>query len=208
MRREAAYGANVFINCPFDRTYQPLLRAILFTVFDCGFLPRCALEESNAANLRLEKIKRLIAESCYGIHDISCTEPDPRTHLPRFNMPLELGLFLGAAQFGPPRQRLKTALILDRHQGRYQKFISDIAGQDIRCHQASAQKLIAHVRDWLNDESQLGALPCGAHIARRYRQFCRALPKFCAEAKLAPEQLTYHDFSSAATHWLRLQSRA
>ena len=27
----------VFINCPFDAQYQPLFRALLFAVEDCGF---------------------------------------------------------------------------------------------------------------------------------------------------------------------------
>ena len=43
-----------------------------------------------------KKICQLILESPYGIHDLSRIELDPSTQLPRFNMALELGLFLGA----------------------------------------------------------------------------------------------------------------
>ena len=37
----------VFINCPFDQNYKPLFEAIIFTIYDCGFRPICALEEIN-----------------------------------------------------------------------------------------------------------------------------------------------------------------
>jgi len=40
----AAPSASVFINCPFDRQYQPLLDAIVFCVVACGSEPRCTLE--------------------------------------------------------------------------------------------------------------------------------------------------------------------
>ena len=49
-------------------------------------------------------------------------------------MPLELGLFLGAKRFGRGEQKSKTCLILDVERYRYQKFISDISGQDIAAH--------------------------------------------------------------------------
>lgn len=42
------FESNVFINCPFDDEYKPLLRALLFSVIDLGFEPRIALERLNA----------------------------------------------------------------------------------------------------------------------------------------------------------------
>jgi len=41
---------NVFINCPFDSDYKPLFDAIVFAIFDFGFVPRCSLEVANIAN--------------------------------------------------------------------------------------------------------------------------------------------------------------
>ena len=126
------YNSNIFINCPFDENYKPIHDAIVFTIFDCGFIPRSASEEKDSGNVRLVKIMEIIAESKFGIHDISRTEIDKSTHLPRFNMPFELGLFLGAKKFGDKVQKRKNILILDKEKYRYQKFISDIAGQDIK----------------------------------------------------------------------------
>ena len=91
------FETNVFINCPFDDGYQPLLRAIVFTVLSCGFSARSAMEENDAGAVRMDKIKRLIRESRLAIHDISRTELDVTSGLPRFNMPFELGLDSGSA---------------------------------------------------------------------------------------------------------------
>ena len=110
-----------------------MFRALTFAVFECGLRPRCAQEVYDAGEVRIEKICRIIQDCRWGIHDISRT--DANAHgLPRFNMPLELGLFLGARRFGDGPQRRKSCLILDRDKYRYQEFMSDISGQDIAAH--------------------------------------------------------------------------
>jgi len=62
------YNDNVFINCPFDDDYKELQNAMVFAIYDCGFVPRCALEENDAGDVRFDKIRRLIELSRYGIH--------------------------------------------------------------------------------------------------------------------------------------------
>ncbi len=114
------YSDNVFINCPFDEDYKPFLDAIVFTVYDCGFIVRCALEEDDASQVRIDKIYSIIEDCKYGIHDISRTELDRTSNLPRFNMPFELGVFLGTKKFGSEEQKRKKCLILDKEQYRYQ----------------------------------------------------------------------------------------
>jgi hypothetical protein len=112
--RPAADSArNVFINCPFDDRYRPLFHAAVFAVVDCGFVPRCALEVDDGSEVRINKVCDLIGECRFGIHDLSRTELDSRSKLPRFNMPLELGLFIGAKRFGGASHRRKSCLILD-----------------------------------------------------------------------------------------------
>jgi hypothetical protein len=86
---------NVFINCPFDADYRASFEALLFTVMVSGYKVRCALEDGDAANIRFDKLRRLIRESPRTIHDLSRTELG-ENELPRFNMPFELGLAMGA----------------------------------------------------------------------------------------------------------------
>ncbi len=138
-----SYDRNVFINCPFDSAYRPLFEAISFATSDCGYHPRCSLEVDDSSQVRIEKITGIIGESRLAVHDISRTQLDSSTRLPRFNMPLELGIFLGAKSFGSGDHKRKVAIILDTDRYRYQKFISDIAGQDIRAHGGRTTKRFA-----------------------------------------------------------------
>ncbi len=78
---------NVFLNHPLDLDFVPIRDALIFAVYDCGFVARSALEASDASEARLDKIYRIIEESRYGIHDLSRTEPNEKG-LPRFPCPL------------------------------------------------------------------------------------------------------------------------
>lgn len=102
----APFADCVFVNCPFDDEFLPLLHALLFTIHDCGFFARIAVEKTEANEIRLSKIVRLIKESRLSIHDISRL-PEKKGELPRFNMAFECGLAYGAIEFGrktkPPR---------------------------------------------------------------------------------------------------------
>jgi hypothetical protein len=199
------YEESVFINCPFDLSYRPMLRALMFAVYDCGFIVRSALEEDDAGEVRYMKILRIIGECKYGIHDISRVELDRKTRLPRFNMPLELGLFLGAKGFGEMRHAVKSCLVLDSEPFRYRTFCSDIAGQEVRAHGDSDRKAIAAVRDWLsNSVSRTGVIiPSGSLIANRFERFERQLPQWCRRLGLVPAELTFRDQRVLIEQWLR-----
>ncbi len=199
---QSRYGDSVFINSPFDADYYPLFNAIVFAVQDCGFLARCALEVEDSGAVRIEKIARIISECKFGVHDISRTELDSRYHLPRFNMPLELGLFLGAARFGGKRQKEKLCLILDRERFRYQKFCSDIAGQDISVHRDEPETAIKVVRNWLA-AAVADILPGGTRIADRYKLFQDQLPVICGTFYLRVDELTFIDFRNMVIEWLK-----
>src|SRR6185503_12959181 len=198
------FEKNVFINCPFDDSYNPLFEALVFAVHDIGFRPRCAHEASNAGQFRLNKIMGIIAECKYSIHDLSRTELDIVSGLPRFNMPLELGLDLGCKTFGRPFQKEKVCLILDVDPYRYQKFISDISGQDVYAHSGDEAKVIRIVRDWLRLEIDPRAfiVPGGVKIFRRYRIFRKALPSLCASFGYDPKSLQFVDFSFVVANWI------
>jgi hypothetical protein len=193
---------DVFINCPFDAAYKPIFNAIVFTVIRSGFRARCALETDNAADNRLAKICEIIAECRYGIHDISRTEADGDPPLPRFNMPLELGLFLGAQRYGGPTHRAKSCIVFDRERYRFQRFISDIAGQDIHAHGGDVPTLIRELATWLRDQSRDPKVPGGRAIAAEYGEFEAALPAICADRQLGLDELTFGDFTRIVAEYL------
>ncbi len=198
------FNKNVFINCPFDTSYTHLFNAIIFTIHDIGFRPRCALEASNANQNRLDKILEIISQCKYSIHDISRTEIDKYTGLPRFNMPFELGLDLGCKRFGESFQIEKVSLILDIEPFRYRKFISDISGLDISPHRGKEKDVVRVVRDWLSLEldTKLIIIPGGDMIFQRYQVFKLALPFLCRKLNWKQKELPFADFSYAVASWI------
>jgi hypothetical protein len=188
-------GLSVFLNCPFDEEYRRIFEAIVFTVHVCGFTCRCALEETDAATVRIEKIVGMIRACDFGIHDLS--RVDTHGKLPRFNMPLELGLFLGAQRFGRGRQKKKRCLILEGEKFQYQRFISDIAGQDLAAHGANPEEAVSAVRKFLSDygppESRI---PGRNRIVAMWKDFTVALPGLLLYAKQDRESMTFKEFRS------------
>ena len=202
--RPANYDKNVFVNCPFDDPYKPLFNAIVFTVYDMGFRPRCTKDISNAGQPRFNKIQDLIENCKYSIHDISRTELDPVNGLPRFNMPLELGLDLGCRRYGSNYLQEKVILVLDVERYRFQRFISDIAGQDIVAHDGDVGRVITVVRDWLRLEldPRLVKTPSGVAIYERYEAFRLLLPAVCDDLNWDSDNLPFSDFSWAVYDWI------
>jgi len=195
------YNNSVFINCPFGIPwYDEMLEAVVFTVVNCGFYPRSAKEVEDAANIRLFKIYDLIEQCRFGIHDISYTELDAPENCPRFNMPFELGVFLGARHFG--KDKSKPALIFDREKWRYRIFLSDISGQDLSNHQCDIKKVVEQVRDFLNSWSD-ERLPSHNSIQDRLDLFQADLPLLCDAMGFNRNSLKYPDYLSFVSEWLQ-----
>jgi hypothetical protein len=142
----------VFINCPFDDDFAPILQAMLFCVVYLNFHPRIATERSDSGDNRLEKIKELIQSSRYSIHDLSrCQAVRPGEYY-RLNMPFELGLDYGFREYFDDGRTNKKILILEEKPFRYQAAISDLAGCDIQAHAGDFEKAVRKVRNWLVSE--------------------------------------------------------
>lgn len=193
---------DVFINCPFDAGYKPFFHAIIWTVIRSGYRARCAQEVDDGAQNRLGKIMDIIAECRFGVHDISNTDVDGDPPLPRFNMPLELGLWFGAHRFGGAPQADKRCIIFDRERFRYQRFISDIAGQDPHSHGGEIDTLIAELTAWLRHLPGGERPGGGRQMLQEYKGFRKLLPGMCADARLTVEELTFDDFVIFASGYI------
>jgi hypothetical protein len=143
--------------------------------------------------VRLHKIIEIIATCRYSIHDLSRTELDRTSALPRFNMPLELGIDLGCRAYGSS-QADKSFLIFDRDRFRFQTYVSDIAGQDIADHGDDPNRAIASVRDWLRTESRRPDIPGAKAMQLKYESFRKELPAICQRFDLDIGALTFADF--------------
>jgi hypothetical protein len=180
-----------------------MFEALVFAIHDCGFEARCALEAEDSGEERIRKIKRIIRECGFGVHDISRVQLDAANQLPRFNMPLELGLFLGAQEYGSGVQKKKRSLVLDSEPYRYQKFCSDIAGQDVRAHHDDPAKAVAAVRAMLSTAlAGRARLPGEAAIRARYSRFRADLPGICRRLHVKVAELQFMELRSFVIEWL------
>lgn len=148
------FHRNVFINCPFDEEYLPLLRPLLFTVFYVGLNPRITLESLDSGRPRIDKIVRLITQSRYAVHDLSRLQAREAGEYFRLNMPFELGIDVGCRLFRAGCKG-KRCLILETERYRYQAAISDLSNSDIAVHGNDPQTLVLCVRNWLSNQANL-----------------------------------------------------
>jgi hypothetical protein len=118
-------------------------------------------------------------------------------------MPYEFGVFTGFKYAGTGRQRRKVILVLDTKPYRYQKFLSDIAGQDIRSHGGDTTALIREVRGWLQAQSGERDLDGAEYVAAEYTRFTALIPTLLAALnKTATDIENYHDFHRLVAVWL------
>lgn len=146
---EADFERNVFVNCPFDERYLPLLRPLLFTVAFLGFQPRIASDSLDSLELRIDKICRLIRGARYSVHDLSRLKSARGGELSRMNMPFELGVDYGCRLFGGELLASKRCLILEKDPHEFRKALSDLAGIDISSHDDDPSHVVRGVRNWL-----------------------------------------------------------
>ena len=155
------------------------------------------LEEDGCARVRVDKIYDIIEACRFGIPDVSRTELDPTLGLPRFNMPLELGVFLGA-----------RCVVLDRERFRYQAYLSDLSGQDIKAHGDDPVKAFRAVRDWPSQFTPENALLLGARkMTERYALFLADLPALLIGVGIERDALIYNDYTTLVVGWITANPR-
>lgn len=200
-------STKVFINCPYDKEYEPFFRAIVFGIIANGFKSVCAKEITGGGN-RLNKISQMIYDCGYGIHDISRVDIDKNTGFPRFNMAFELGLFIGCQTFGKGNQRDKDFIVLDKNSYRFRNFLSDISGKDPIGHDDKSDLALHYVNEWLgqkrieksNDPSDyIGS----KSIADFYQEFLNDFPALCTQSKADINNLLHHEYILIASKWLK-----
>ena len=151
------FSKNIFINCPFDERFEPILQSIMFCIIFLDMNPRIATESNDGGENRLLKIRGLIESSKYSIHDLSRCQAARKGEHFRLNMPFELGIDFGCRQYFGDARETKRFLILEEKKYRYQAAISDIAGCDIQSYgsdeQLVPQNAVKHVRNWLASEA-------------------------------------------------------
>lgn len=182
---------SVFLNIPYDKEFEDLYVAYIVGLTQLGLRVNAALAVPNQG--RLETIIRLIEKSNFSIHDLS--RDDVSKGIPRFNMPLELGLALYRSHATKGRHRV---YVFERTPYRAQKSTSDINGIDPQIHHGTAKGVMAGLRNILRQPGDVTTVP---EMLRSYDTVRRKLPEFKENAggKSLFKASVFHDLMLAAS---------
>jgi len=203
-------GKKIFINCPFDKEYRKLLSPLVFTILYSGFEPEIS-ETKSSSDIRIIQIKKIIRDSDYSIHDLSRCRPKKISDPPRFNMPFELGLDIGCLEYGNKKQRKKKILIHEKDKYFYQKFLSDIAGQDIRNHNNKPIEVIEIIRDWFSTLNEKKKYDSHVIIWNYYNDFIDSLIKRLDKEGYKKDRvmkLPFTEFVGYARKWIKEKKKS
>ena len=146
---ETDFDKSVFINCPIDDDFAPLLEVIMFCIVYAGLKPRLATESLESGESRLDKIIELISSCALSVHDLSRCKTEKEGEFFRMNMPFEFGIDMGFRRSPDKRTDRKKFIIFEKEQYDLKKALSDIAGFDVEFHQGNFQLVIKKLRNFL-----------------------------------------------------------
>lgn len=145
----SSYDTSVFVNCPFDENFAPLLEAMVFCIIRAGLTPRLASERLESGENRLEKILTLIESCRYSIHDLSYARAKKKGEYLRMNMPFELGLDMGRRRAPNSEKSNKKFIIFEGAPYELKRCLSDLNGVDVEYHKNDFQLVIKKLRNFL-----------------------------------------------------------
>jgi hypothetical protein len=181
---------SVFLNIPYDKEFEDLYVAYIVGLTQLGLRVNATLAVPNQG--RLETIIELIAKSDSSIHDLSRTELSKG--IPRFNMPVELGLALYRSHATRGRHRV---YVFESKSYRAQQSTSDINGIDLQIHHGTAKGVMAGLRNIFRQPGDVTTVP---EMLTSYRAVRRKLPdlRLNAGGKSLFEASVFHDLTLAA----------
>ncbi len=158
---------SVFLNIPYDAGFEDLYLAYIVGLSQLGLRINVTLAIPNQG--RLDTILNLIESSDFSIHDLSRVE---LSHgIPRFNMPLELGLALYHSKRGKRQHRVH---IFDAKPYQAQRSTSDVNGIDPQIHNGRPKDLMIGLRNIFRQPGDVTTVP---EMLASYRALKRKLPK-------------------------------
>ena len=194
MTGKRRHPQRVFLNVPYDGTYEPLFVALVGGLVCLGREPSCALQAADAGDGRLKRIIELVTSSNASIHDLSRVQVQ-RRGVPRFNMPFELGLCCAVAAF---RNKRHPYYVFEAKAYRLQKSLSDLGGYDPQVHGGTQRGVL---RSLLNCFGTRGTEPTVPELERATRRLNKAIPglKRDVAARTAFEPAVFRRMVATAT---------
>jgi len=181
---------SVFLNIPYDSGFEDLYLAYIVGLTQLGLRVNATVAVPNQGCL--ETIIKLIEESSISIHDLSRIQISKG--IPRFNMPVELGLALYRSHV---TRGMHRACVFESKPYRAQRSTSDINGIDPQIHNGTAKGVMAGVRNIFKQPGDVTTVP---EMLTSYRAERRKLPalRLNAGGDSLFEASVFHDLVFAA----------
>lgn len=157
---------SVFLNIPYDAEFEDLYLAYIVGLTQLGLKVRATLAVPNQG--RLDTIIRLIEQSDASVHDLSRIELS--SGIPRFNMPLELGLALYRWHATKGRHKV---FVFERTAYRAQRSTSDINSLDPQIHNGRPKGVLIGLRNIFHQPGKSTSVP---EMLTSFRALKRKLP--------------------------------
>jgi len=182
--------ASVFLNIPYDTPFENLYLAYVVGLTQLGLRIHAAFAVPNQG--RLATIIELIEQSEFSIHDLSRVQVSHG--VPRFNMPLELGLALHRSHATNGKHRV---FIFESKSRRAQRSTSDVNGIDPQVHKGSPDGLMSALRNVFRQPRDVTTVP---EMLSSYRAVKRKLPQLRRNAGYRSlfEAAVFQDLTLAA----------
>jgi hypothetical protein len=158
---------SVFLNIPYDDQFEELYLAYIVGLTQLGLKINATLAVPNQG--RLDRIIKLIEESDVSIHDLSRIELSDG--IPRFNMPLELGLALYRSHTTNGRHRV---FVFEKKAYQMLQSTSDISGIDPQIHRGKPTGVMVGLRNVFHQPRRTTTVP---EMLASYRAVKRRLPE-------------------------------
>jgi len=203
------FDTNVFINCPFDRKYDDLLRPILFTIVYFGFTPQIASLTADSGEQRINTILSLILKSKYSLHDLSRLRSRRPGEFFRLNMPFELGIDYGCRRASAGYLSKKKFVVFGTKSHEYKRALSDLAGVDAKSHGNNPERAVMALRNWFVDTVHLKTAPSGSVVWEKFVQFRLDFHDQRRKEGFSKQDLNtmpVREYIASIRHWLKTHS--
>lgn len=179
-----------FLNIPYDSAFENLCVGYIVGLTQLGLGINAAVAVPNQG--RLGTIIELIDKSDVSIHDLSRVEVS--RGVPRFNIPVELGLALYRSHITRGKHRV---FIFERERYRAQQSTSDVNGIDPQIHGGTVGGLMSVLRNVFRQPGDVTTVP---EMLTSYRAVKRRLSelKRNAGSKSIFEAAIFRDLTVAA----------
>jgi hypothetical protein len=185
---------SVFLNVPYDEKFESLFVAYIVGLTRLG--SRIHVTFAEPGPHRLSTIIGLIEKADFSIHDLSRIETS--NGIPRFNMPLELGLSLYRAHLSLKRRRPHRVFLFESTPNRVQQSTSDTNGMDAQIHGNVPDGVMRGLRNLFN---KTGGGATVRQMMASYATVLRKLPRLRQKAGGGSvfEKALFEDVVLAAT---------